>query len=141
MAASVAIGISPAQRPKNSVMRSSVTACIIPATGVRPPFLTLVAVRAMAPVAGIPPNSGPTMFVGGRGTTTGRRARRHHARPPTHGPRAPNPSAQRRGCDEVEWGAVGPPMRSEGGGDAPKGEADNLLHLVTTQAVRPHYPQ
>ncbi len=33
--ASVAIGISPAQRPKNSVMRSSVTACTIPATNVR----------------------------------------------------------------------------------------------------------
>ena len=27
----------------------------MPATGVRPPFLTLVAVRAIAPVAGIPP--------------------------------------------------------------------------------------
>src|SRR5579872_789848 len=29
---------------------------MIPATGVRPPFLMLVAVRAIAPVAGIPPN-------------------------------------------------------------------------------------
>src|SRR3989449_3307320 len=43
-------------------MRSSVAACVIPAMGVRPPFLTLVAVRAMAPVAGIPPNSGEAMF-------------------------------------------------------------------------------
>ena len=30
----------------------------MPATGVRPPFLTLVAVRAIAPVAGMPPKSG-----------------------------------------------------------------------------------
>src|SRR2546430_2188925 len=43
-------------------MRSSVTACVIPAMGVRPPFRTLVAVRAMAPVAGIPPNSGDAML-------------------------------------------------------------------------------
>ncbi len=34
----------------------------MPATGVRPPFLTLVAVRAMAPVAGMPPNSGEAML-------------------------------------------------------------------------------
>ena len=58
MAASVASGISAAQRPKNSVMSSSVIAWMMPATGVRPPFLTFVAVRAMAPVAGMPPNSG-----------------------------------------------------------------------------------
>src|SRR6185312_773189 len=29
---------------------------MLPATGVRPPFLILVAVRAIAPVAGMPPN-------------------------------------------------------------------------------------
>ena len=56
------MGMRPAQRPKNKAMRSSVTACTIPATGVRPPFFTLVAVRAIAPVAGIPPNSGDAMF-------------------------------------------------------------------------------
>ena len=35
-------------------------ACMIPAIGVRPPLLILVMVRAMAPVAGIPPTSGDT---------------------------------------------------------------------------------
>ena len=54
--------MSAAQRPKKSVMSSSVSAWIIPATGVRPPFFTLVAVRAMAPVAGMPPKSGETML-------------------------------------------------------------------------------
>ena len=62
MAASVANGISPAHLPKKTVMSRSTTACVIPATGVRPPFFTLVAVRAMAPVAGIPPNNGVTML-------------------------------------------------------------------------------
>ncbi len=62
IAASVASGMRPAHRPKNSVIRSSVTACVIPATGVRPPFFTFVAVRAIAPVAGIPPNSGDAIF-------------------------------------------------------------------------------
>ena len=37
------------------MISNSVIACTIPATGVRPPFFTFVAVRAMAPVAGIPP--------------------------------------------------------------------------------------
>ena len=39
-------------------MSSNTTACTIPAIGVRPPLLMLVIVRAMAPVAGIPPNIG-----------------------------------------------------------------------------------
>ena len=34
----------------------------MPATGVRPPFLTLAAVRAIAPVAGMPPKSEDMMF-------------------------------------------------------------------------------
>src|SRR2546427_8531167 len=58
MPANVAMGISPAHRPKNKAMSNSVTEWVMPATGVRPPFLTFVAVRAIAPVAGIPPNSG-----------------------------------------------------------------------------------
>ena len=62
MAASVAIGMRPAQRPKNSMIKSRVTACTIPATGVRPPFFTFVAVRAMAPVAGMPPKMGEARF-------------------------------------------------------------------------------
>ena len=37
---------------------SSVTACTMPATGVRAPDRKLVAVRAMAPVTGMPPTSG-----------------------------------------------------------------------------------
>ena len=32
-------------------------ACMIPVTGVLPPFLILVAVLAIAPVAGIPPKT------------------------------------------------------------------------------------
>jgi hypothetical protein len=43
-------------------MTSSVPACVIPAMGVPPPFLMFVAVRAMAPVAGMPPNSGDVRF-------------------------------------------------------------------------------
>ncbi len=58
----MAIGIRAAYFPAKSVMAKSVAAWIRPATGVRPPFLTLVAVRAMAPVAGIPPKSGEAMF-------------------------------------------------------------------------------
>src|SRR5829696_4779802 len=60
MAPSAAIGISAASRPKNRVMSKRVAAWVIPATGVRPPLRMFVAVRAMAPVAGIPPNSGAT---------------------------------------------------------------------------------
>ena len=62
IAASVASGISAANRPKNSVMSNNVIACTMPATGVRPPFFTFVAVRAIAPVAGIPPKIGDAMF-------------------------------------------------------------------------------
>ena len=40
----------------------SVTECTIPAMGVRPPFLILAAVLAMAPVAGIPPKSAEAIF-------------------------------------------------------------------------------
>ena len=41
---------------------SKVTECTIPAMGVLPPFLILAAVLAMAPVAGIPPNSADAML-------------------------------------------------------------------------------
>ena len=44
------------------MMSSKVTLCTIPATGVRPPFLTFVAVRAIAPVAGMPPKMGEARF-------------------------------------------------------------------------------
>ena len=37
-------------------------ACTIPATGVLPPFFTLAAVRAIAPVAGIPPKRADIIF-------------------------------------------------------------------------------
>ncbi len=56
------MGMNAAQRPTNRVMSRSVAACVMPATGVRPPFRTFVAVRAIAPVAGIPPNRGEAMF-------------------------------------------------------------------------------
>ena len=43
-------------------MRKRTTACTMPATGVRPPFVILVMVRAMAPVTGMPPKNGTTIF-------------------------------------------------------------------------------
>ena len=55
-----AIGMYCANGIRNSRISSSTTAWTIPATGVRPPLLMLVIVRAIAPVAGIPPNSGVT---------------------------------------------------------------------------------
>ena len=56
MAAKEVIGISPIYCIKHSIIISRKIACAIPATGVRPPFSMLVAVRAIAPVAGNPPN-------------------------------------------------------------------------------------
>ena len=49
VAARTGIGMSAAHFPNASVMSRSVSACTIPATGVRPPFFTFVAVRALAP--------------------------------------------------------------------------------------------
>ena len=46
----------------NNTIASSVSACIIPATGVCAPERMLVAVRAMAPVAGSPPKRGDMML-------------------------------------------------------------------------------
>ena len=45
-----------------STIRSKVIACIIPAILVLAPFLMFVAVLAIAPVAGIPPKNGTTIF-------------------------------------------------------------------------------
>ena len=53
-----AMGIYCASGMRNRNISMSTAACMMPATGVRPPLLMLVIVRAMAPVAGIPPNSG-----------------------------------------------------------------------------------
>ena len=58
----VANGMNLASGAATRMMTSSVRACTIPATGVRPPHLTLVAVRAMAPVAAMPPKSGLAML-------------------------------------------------------------------------------
>lgn len=41
---------------------SSTTAWTMPAMGVRPPLLMFAAVRAMAPVAGMPPNGAEAML-------------------------------------------------------------------------------
>ena len=60
--ANVAIGINAAHLPTNNIISNNVMAWTIPATGVRPPFLTLVAVRAMAPVAGMPPKIEENIF-------------------------------------------------------------------------------
>ncbi|GFI66686.1 hypothetical protein IMSAG192_00207 [Muribaculaceae bacterium] len=43
-------------------MSSSTRVCTIPATGVRPPFVMLIIVRAIAPVTGIPPKNGTTIL-------------------------------------------------------------------------------
>ena len=56
IAAMVGIGIIPANGISTTSTMTSVMECTIPATGVRPPFLMLAAVLAIAPVAGIPPN-------------------------------------------------------------------------------------
>ena len=50
------MGIRAARGIRNTRVTRTTTACTIPATGEFPPFLMLAAVRAMAPVAGIPPN-------------------------------------------------------------------------------------
>ena len=55
IAAKQLIGIYDAYGIKNNNINNKVNACTIPATGVLPPFFTLAAVLAIAPVAGIPP--------------------------------------------------------------------------------------
>ena len=55
-----AMGMCLASGMRKSMMSSSTTACTMPATGVRPPLLMLVMVRAMAPVTGMPPKNGTT---------------------------------------------------------------------------------
>ena len=62
MAAMVGMGMRAAYGIRNTSTTSSTSACTIPATGVRPPLFTLAAVRAMAPVAGMPPNSTDPML-------------------------------------------------------------------------------
>ena len=57
---SAASGMYFASGAATSTITSSVSAWTMPATGVRAPVRTFVAVRAMAPVAGMPPNSGAT---------------------------------------------------------------------------------
>ena len=56
------MGMSLTHWPKKSMISSNVTEWVMPARGVLPPFLTLVAVLAMAPVAGMPPKMGVRMF-------------------------------------------------------------------------------
>ena len=60
--ASAASGISFAWEPNSSKITVSVTAWMMPATGVRAPLRMFVAVRAIAPVAGIPPKSTEPML-------------------------------------------------------------------------------
>lgn len=56
------MGIYCAKGISSRNISSRTTACMMPATGVRPPLLMLVMVRAMAPVAGIPPKMGERML-------------------------------------------------------------------------------
>ena len=57
-----AIGINLARGIKKRKMSNNTTAWMIPAIGVLPPLFMLVMVRAMAPVAGIPPKRGEAML-------------------------------------------------------------------------------
>ena len=60
MAPRVASGMWLARGAASNTITASVMACTMPATGVRPPARTLVTVRAIVPVAAIPPNNGLT---------------------------------------------------------------------------------
>ena len=60
IAASVAIGMSSASGASTSMIASRVAAWTMPATGVRAPLRMLVTVRAIVPVAAMPPKSGET---------------------------------------------------------------------------------
>jgi hypothetical protein len=58
IAASAASGTLAASGAATSRIASSVAACTMPATGVDAPLFTLVTVRAIVPVAGMPPKNG-----------------------------------------------------------------------------------
>ena len=58
--ASAASGISATSDPPRYTTPISTTACVIAARRVRPPERTFTAVRAIVPVAGMPPNNGVT---------------------------------------------------------------------------------
>ncbi len=58
MAASVASGMEDASGAATRITSSSTTACVMPAIGLVAPLFTLVTVRAMVPVAGMPPKNG-----------------------------------------------------------------------------------
>ena len=60
MAAKVAKGTWLANGAATQTTSNKTSACTIPATGERPPLFTLVTVRAMVPVAGMPPKKGVT---------------------------------------------------------------------------------
>ncbi|OQC10236.1 MAG: hypothetical protein BWX79_01346 [Alphaproteobacteria bacterium ADurb.Bin100] len=60
MAARQASGMCDASGAATRITTSSVAACTMPATGLVAPLLMLVTVRAMVPVAGIPPKKGVT---------------------------------------------------------------------------------
>ena len=62
IAASTASGMPEARGARNSKTAISTSACVIPASGLLAPLRILVAVRAIAPVAANPPNSGTTIF-------------------------------------------------------------------------------
>src|SRR5258706_15813614 len=62
MPASTAIGTKRTSGEANNTMHSNVNECMMPAIGVWAPARMLVAVRAIAPVAGSPPNNGDTIF-------------------------------------------------------------------------------
>ena len=62
IAAITGMGMSDASGIKSTKTRSRIMACTIPATGLLPPFLIFADVRAMAPVAGMPPNSAEQML-------------------------------------------------------------------------------
>ena len=62
MAASAASGMCAAHGASSRITSSRNTVCTMPASGLVAPLRMLVAVRAMAPVAAKPPNSGAMML-------------------------------------------------------------------------------
>ena len=62
MLASTASGTLAASGAASSTISSSVAEYTMPATGLVAPARTLVTVRAMVPVAGMPPKKGTTML-------------------------------------------------------------------------------
>src|SRR5437773_2697246 len=130
IAASVASGIRPAQRPKKSVINSSVIACTIPAIGVRPPFFTFVAVRAIAPVAGIPPNNGEAILAMPCATSSMLERWRPPIMPSATTADRGDRDHERPRIDRIEGVNIGVPLRQERRWDGRHLETEQVTDLT-----------